>query len=195
MLLGSMPTSAMAAQSPFTPVRVESCVLADSLLGPIAGDRRAVVRRYYLASMDSTRFVAGPERHYMPTEQRRPMIDVMTSYGGHKPTTYPHTDLTVLMIGRDAATLASSAGAAAVVLTIDESSFQLDSVAVKPSPSPVGTTVFTSLQLAPNLFLGLARATQATFLVGTVRVALSPHELQDIRGMYRLALCGLPDAS
>src|SRR5207253_10612513 len=101
-LLASVRTPATSAQSPFGPVRVQSCLLADSLLGPIAEDRGAVVRADYLPSMDSTRLVAGPERSYMYQEQSRPMIDVMTSYGGHKATSYPHADISFLMIRPEA---------------------------------------------------------------------------------------------
>jgi len=192
-LLAAIPAPATAAQSPFAPVKVQSCLLADSLLGPIAEDRGAVVRANYLPTMDSTRLVAGPERSTMYEEQSRPMIDVMTSYGGHQTTSYPHADISFLMIRHEASTLASSPGSAPVVLIIDESPFQLDSVPIKPSPSPVGQSVFITLQLAPNFFFALATAKQATFRIGKVRAAFSPRDLQNIRGLYRVALCGLPD--
>jgi len=193
-LLASILAPATAAQSPFAPVKIQSCLLADSLLGPIAEDRNAVVRADYLLDMDSTRLVAGPERSYIHQEQSRPMIDVMTSYGGHKATSYPHAEISFLMIRHEASTLASSARSAPVVLIINESPFELDSVPIKPSLSPVGQSVFITLQLAPNLFFALANANEATFRIGKVRAAFSPRELHNIRGLYRVALCGLPDA-
>jgi hypothetical protein len=122
------------------------------------------------------------------------MIDVMTSYGGHKATSYPHADISVLMIRHEASTLARSAGSAPIVLILDESPFELDAVPIKPSLSPVGQFVVITLQLAPNLFFALANAHEATFRIGKVRAAFSPRELQNIRGLYRVVLCGLPDA-
>jgi len=101
------------------------------------------------------------------------MIDVMTSYGGHRATSYPHADISFLMIRHEASTLASSAGSAPVVLIIDESPFELDSVPIRPSPSPVGPSVFITLQLVPNLFLALANAKEATFRIGKVRAVFT----------------------
>ena len=184
---------AIAAQSPFKPVTVQSCAPADSLLGPIGDDRRSIVRAYYSHSIDSTRLVAGPERGYRFAEQRAPLILAMTSYRGHTPTTYPHADFAFTIFGADAAAVARPTGVP-VVLTLDESSFQLDSLVAVPSQSPVGMTVYINLQVAPNFFFALAGARRATFQIGKVRANLSPRELQDVRGMYRVALCGVPDA-
>ena len=139
-------------------MKVASCALADSLLGP-ATDDGAVVRAYYLADMDSTRLVAGPEFGGVMYEgEHRPMIGVETSYSGRKPTTYPHADVSIWLIRQDASRLAGSGGVAPVVLTLDKSPFQLDSVPIKPTQSPVGPQVFITLKVPPNLFFGLANA-------------------------------------
>ena len=185
------PVAAQMQKSPFIPVSVESCLLADSLLGPLP-EQGALVRAYYVAKMDSTRLVAGPERGSpIYAGESRPMISVSTSYSGHKPTTYPHADVSFLLIRADASRAASSGGIAEVVLTIDGSPAQLDSVPIKPTPSPVGQQVFISLQVSPNLFVALANAKQAEFVIAKERAAFSPHELRDIRGLYRAALCGV----
>lgn len=177
-------------QSPYVPVKVESCVIADSLLGPLAKEG-AVVRGYYLADMDSTRLVAGPLVTGDMPSQRRPWLGVSTSYGGHKPTTYPHADVIVTIFGPDAARLSSNSPAP-VVLILDESPYPLDSVPFKPSsPSPFGQVVYVNLKVPPNLFFALTNAKQAAFLVGKVRASLSSDELRDVRGLYRVALCGL----
>src|SRR5438045_2275186 len=84
------PVAAQLPKSPFIPVSVESCLIADSLLGPLT-EQGAVVRAYYVAKVDSTRLVAGPERGSpIYAGKSRPMISVSTSYSGHKLTAYPH---------------------------------------------------------------------------------------------------------
>ena len=187
------PAAAQLPHSPYIPVKVESCVIADSLLGPLT-ERGAVVRAHYLPNLDSTRLVAGPEGgDPIYAGESRPMIGVETSYSGHKPTTYPHADVSFLLIRADASRVVSSGPVAPVVLALDGSPYELDSVPIKPAPSPVGQQVFITLQVPPNLFFALANAKQATFLIGKERAALSRHDLQDVRGMYRIALCGVPD--
>ena len=194
MLVASIPalSGAAAAQrspSPFLPVRIESCAAADSLLGPLASDG-AVVRADYFADVDSTRLVAGREfAGYMPAEQTRPTFTVMTSYRGHKPTTYPHANVSVLITGQDARRLGSDS-VAPVVLMLDQSPYRLDSVPIRLSPGPLGPSMFFTLKVPPNLFFALANAQKATFLFEKVRGVLSLRELRDIRGLYRVALCG-----
>jgi hypothetical protein len=140
--------------------------------------------------MDSTRLVAGREfAGYMPAEQSRPWVTVMTSYSGHKPTTYPHADVSVLITGQDARRLGADS-VAPVVLMLDQSPYPLDSVPIKMSSGPVGPSIFVTFKVPPNLFFALANAKKAVFLFGKVRGVLSPPELRDIRDLYRVALCG-----
>lgn len=173
----------LSAQSSFKQVRVESCAVADSVLGPVAGDQDAVVRLHYFASVDTTRLVAGLERTHSIDPDGSDVL-FMTSYGGHHPTVYPHLDLFFVL--RGAPTLVGAPGdSSPVVLLVDGSAIPIGSVIV-----PAGSAFSFHMTLTRNQAFLLAGATTASFTIYHLSHAVTREELRDIRGMYRVALCG-----
>lgn len=172
----------LSAQSPFKPVPVQSCAIGDSLLGPLAEDRNAIVRADYLKKVDSTMLVAGPEESR--TYETQAHLTYIVSYGDHHPSAYPRIHLSFFLEGGPTA-LGRPGEQLPVTMIVDGSSISLGSVTV-PSRS-----MFTfDVTLTPNHSFVVAGASDVVFTLGRISKSVAAHDLRDVRGMYRLALCG-----
>lgn len=190
LLVRSAPLS---SQSTYKQVKPRSCALADSLLGPMAGDSEAVVRVSYWENIDSTRLIAGAERtHTYAGYGRETITSVLytTSYGGHHPTVYPHLDLDFLISTRGLDPIGRAGDTLPVTLIVDGSSMSFGVVKLAPVAVGSGSVEAFNLRLSPNHSLVLAEATSAVFTIGQVSSTVTPQDLRDVRGMYRLAICG-----
>ena len=192
IVLALFSSEGAIAQSERIPV--PSCAHADSLLGPLGDDSKGIVRRRHKPAADSTYFITGPATGVINGNQ--PSLSFFAGIGFPIPRLRPDAELLVILRGRAAATLTTSAAAPSVYLLLDDAApRQLAIVTRGEFNGAPGTpvTLPVSAAILSDDLLALARATQAAVVVETIRIPLSGSDQRDLRALYRAAACEHPD--
>lgn len=199
MIIALLGCGRAAAQENAKPeLRVTSCAAADSLLGPLGNDRKAIVRGAYNTGLWRVELATGPF-----TQQRwgdAGVRAVLWIPGNGPATTHDLLEsgdifFQIHLAIWDGKTtkvlLASPEAHPAISLLLG------DSMVVTPIGSKVGNYVGPpKYAIAPiNIVMNghdlveLAKAAKATIRVDSTSFPIAGSDLRDLRGMARVALC------
>jgi hypothetical protein len=192
-----MASPSLAAQRAYVPqpLRVESCPAADSVLGPLGGDRGANVRGYYSTERAGTALRTGTvdlgsAGHFFTVDVEYPgrgPLDVRNA----RSSSAVSMMLQLYVRGGEARRLLETRPLPPIAITVD------DSVPVRTGTPRVGTytgppqatTVPITFDLRYDDLLELIHARNVVVSVGDRRYRMSDRQKRDARGLLHVALC------
>ncbi len=178
---------AVCAQSPYRPVRIPSCPLADSLLGPKGGDGRGDLRGFYSETEDVGRLVAGGP--FSPLSRSGLQADV--TFFGRGPYPSPDPTVTIFLRAPEAFPYLDGARASPAHVRLD------DSITLGPYPVTIGSYVGPrdhvvlplSIHLAHGDFLRTVQARRIAIVVDDRVRQLDDGARRSLRALYRTSVC------
>ena len=196
MVLPALVLTFVLQQSPpLRQLKVASCPAADSLLGPPRQDRDGAVRGSYDAAQDSTFLVTGTGR--LP-DARRPddyIFSVVVRFEGRALSDYPAAQFNVLVRGSNALRILADSVPPPLTLRVDDSLTYTFASPLRGRYAGPTAAAFAplSVPLTAPTFLAVAKARKAYVQLNRdYPVPLDYTTARDLKALYRVATCGLP---
>ena len=189
----------VAAQENTKPeLKVTSCAAADSLLGPLGGDRKALVRGAYNTSLWRVELATGPFTRQRWGDAGIRSVLWIPGNGPATPRDLLESGEIFFQIhlaiwdGKTTKALLATPGLRPTV-----SLLLGDSTVIVPIGAKVGTYIGPpKYAIAPvdivmngEHLVALAKASKASIIVDSTSFAIPGSDLRDLRGMTRVALC------
>lgn len=190
-------SASLAAQRAYIPrpLHVESCLAADTAVGPLGKDRNATVRGYYAAERDAAALTTGTA----DLGSAAYFFTAHVEYPGHGPlevrdargSSAVSVMLQLYVRGGEARHLRETRPLPPIAITLDDSvPFQTSTphVGTYRGP-PQATTVPIAFDLRYDDLLKLIHAHNVDVSVGDRRYRMSDEQKRDARGLLHVALC------